>query len=114
MIKHNGGLVPSPCLFLDAFKTAGQPIESRPSRNPSKLTSPTAGQETVGRGSNTAVAAEKDCESASILIPRYIWLANKPPRSRPDTHPSHAPRASRFARFPVRDLAAGRVCRRGA
>lgn len=51
-------------------------------------------------------------------VPRYcsrviFGSANKPPRSRPDTHPSHAPRASRFARFPVRDLAAGRVCRRG-
>lgn len=32
--KTCGGFVPSPCLFLDAFKTAGQPIESPHPRNP--------------------------------------------------------------------------------
>ena len=100
-------------LFLDTFKTTGLPIESRHLREPPKPTSLTAVRSIVKSDSEIAVAAENAWRECLDIDPALYLAQLINLRGPGRTHPSHAARASRFARSPVRDLAAGRVCRHG-
>ncbi|KAK0740898.1 hypothetical protein B0T18DRAFT_418957 [Schizothecium vesticola] len=107
------GVLPFAPSILGAFKTTGPPIESRHLREPPKPTSPTAVRNTVESDSEIAVAAEKAWRECLDIDPALYLAQLINLRGPGRTHPSHAARASRFARFPVRDLTAGRVCRHG-